>query len=826
MVRIDSPAVFAGPATGWQGFVDRLWRLAEVQSVEIDRERGSATVRFDPVQFNKTHSGPKDLLERMAAALATPAPVVRGASVAGLDEHLAGRRRIRLFRRGAGFSTWELIHERPGRLRVRDVGLRGKTDLVRQLELELHTLPGVQTVTASPTTGSVLVRFDPGTIDRESLLSALDEAVRSSDLIATARALPERASFTLANTTLVLATVGEFLFPVLLPVSAILLVAGNLSNFHGAWRDLRERRLGLPLLQTSIVAGTLVTGGFIASSLMNWLMLFWQNRHARQVATARQILGSTVRKQHRTAWVCRDGVELETPTHRLQPGDVISVHGGDMLPVDGRILSGTAMVDESVVRGTVGLVCRSVEQTILRGTLVIEGALRVEVARCGENTVAERIGQALDAATHHTSLSLKYAPPTIARRAVSPALLTAGVGLMVGDATTAVAILRPDYATGPEIGGALSLVHQLGTCLQAGVIVRQARAFAAMAAIDMVLIDNHPALHRREIKVADVSVAGELTEVELLQYAECALRGICDPRGRALGAACSDRQLALLDLPLSSRNGNIELRVPGRVIRIEGLAGPAPCAEGVDDVETTKAVDASGPLDVWCDGRSAGRLNFRPGTRLEAQPGLARLRTECGLQVGLLVSGAESAGEVDRLTLDFHRICPTDDAKAAYIAQCRLAGHRLAYVGDCRQNPLAAAAADVSIAPVTDPGNDRDPADVWLLQADYGRIAEFREVARASRRHEQMHHGMTLIPNLTCVAGAFFFGFTSLAAVIISNMGTYTVYQRSMKELRQTERRLLGRRIPRRTQRPQRRTDTADLPALITNGHPQDQVHV
>src|SRR4029079_18727202 len=95
-----------------------------------------------------------------------------------------------------------------------------------------------------------------------------------------------------------------------------------------------------------------------------------------------------------------------------------------------------------------------------------------------------------------------------------------------------------------------------------------------------------------------------------------------------------------------------------------------------------------------------------------------------------------------------------------------------------------------------------------MLQDDYSRIGALCAIARASRRNSQMHHGMTLIPNLTCVAGAFLFGFTSLAAVIISNFATYTVYKRSVAELHQTERRLLGRRLP---QRPRRLLDAAHV---------------
>jgi hypothetical protein len=102
----------------------------------------------------------------------------------------------------------------------------------------------------------------------------------------------------------------------------------------------------------------------------------------------------------------------------------------------------------------------------------------------------------------------------------------------------------------------------------------------------------------------------------------------------------------------------------------------------------------------------------------------------------------------------------------------------------------------VAIAPVTEPVSDDDPADVWLMQADYGHLVSFREISRVSRKREQLHQGLTLIPNLTCVAGAVLFGFTSLPAVVISNLGTYSVYKQQVAALRQTERRLLSRQVP------------------------------
>jgi Cu2+-exporting ATPase len=523
------------------------------------------------------------------------------------------------------------------------------------------------------------------------------------------------------------------------------------------------------------------------------------------VATARQILGATVRKQHRTAWVVRDNVELETPVERLQPGDLLTIRAGETLPVDGKVVSGTAMVDESLVRGSVGLVCRTIEQSILRGTLVVEGDLQVQVVHCGQNTVAERIGQALDAATRETSLSIKQAPPTIARRSVPPVLLTAGVGLMVGDVTTAGAILRPDYATGPGMGNALLLVHQLGTCLQAGMIVRQAEVFPIIARVDLVLVDRHPALERRQIEVDQVTRSGTLNESELLQLAECALRGICDPRSAAIASACDSRQLPRLSVSAECRAGGVELFHCGRHFRIAGET-VAPLGH-----ESFATENPSGTIEVQCDGHSVGTVTFRTTSRLAARSALAGLRTEHRIQVGLLTPLADHESDqlVASLEIDFRQVCPTDADKAQYIANCRNAGHRVAYVGDCEANPLAAAAADVAIAPVDEPGAESDPANVWLLRADYSRLGVLCEVARSSRRQQQVQHGLTLIPNLACVAGAFFFGFTSLAAVVISNLGTYTVYRRSVRTLRQTESRLLSRRLP--MQRLRNDTATARL---------------
>ena len=102
---------------------------------------------------------------------------------------------------------------------------------------------------------------------------------------------PPAVAFGLANASLGLAAVGELAVPALLPASAVLLVVSNASVIREGVRELGRRQLGLPLLYTAIVAGTLGTGQHLAAALMSWMFKFWRHRHrVDQFQLRRQLL--------------------------------------------------------------------------------------------------------------------------------------------------------------------------------------------------------------------------------------------------------------------------------------------------------------------------------------------------------------------------------------------------------------------------------------------------------------------------------------------------------------------------------------------------------
>src|SRR5262249_21279573 len=128
----------------------------------------------------------------------------------------------------------------------------------------------------------------------------------------------------------------------------------------------------------------------------------------------------------------------------------------------------------------------------------------------------------------------------------------------------------------------------------------------------------------------------------------------------------------------------------------------------------------------------------------------------------------------------------------------RAEGNGVVYVGDCRRNPLAAAAANVAVFPAPDPSWKEDPSGVWLLEPDYQKLVHLRQISIAVRDEARSHHKLILVPNVACIAGALLLGFSSLVVVALSNLGTFAVYSHGRDALSRTERRLQARRRRRR----------------------------
>ena len=779
-------------------FLRRVFALSEVKSVEIDRDESSAEIRFDVGRLKFT-----DCLARLAGVIRGRFPddatAISDSSVLGDLSYSSGR--VKVLRLNTILTTWDIVDRQPGRIRLRHQSIRGDAVLASRVRTIIEDLSGVIGCSVQTVTGSVLIRFDPAAISVLGLLRILERERRRPALPDLEIRCPRPNGFGFSNTSLVLATAGEIAVPALLPVCAILLIGSNLGTFRAAGRQFLQGRLGLSALYASIVAVALVSGEFIASAAMSWMFTFWRHRYCSELTNARRkLLGQIIRQPSYVRLAAPElaDADVEVPIEDLKPNDVILISAGEQIPVDGRVKKGHGLVDERLVRGTDGLNRKRPDDTVFAGSTLQFGELHVEVLRQGSQTYAAALARATLA-----ELPLPSGPRVsisrgeeFAERTVIPTMAIAGLGFLVGGAGTAGAILQPDYATGPGLAFPLETLQAVALCLRHGFVIRDPDSIERLATTDLLIIESNSALERTELELDTIQAFPGNAEEDLLRFADAAFYHLDDERAAVLHSLCRERGITPLGVQpvdfatdVTLLHGNDCIKVGDLGTRTSQSSKPHdPRDPGQTELETADS------LMVGINGRVAGLIHFRRSARLEAARTLQRLRSKRDVHIGIISSQSfPTLVKLDAsLGADFLLGDLTPDDRIRLLQDCRRRGFKVAYVGDCRVDPriVAEAHVAVSLAEYEIHSADNDPAPIRLLHPGIFKLGELWEIASVHQRRLKIAHRYALIPNLLCIAGAFMWGFSSLASVVVTNLGTYGIYLRTATSIRSLERQI------------------------------------
>ena len=196
----------------------------------------------------------------------------------------------------------------------------------------------------------------------------------------------------------------------------------------------------------------------------------------------------------------RGGAEVLVEAEQVRPGDRVVVSAGEAVPVDGRVVRGEAVVDERSLRGTDGATRKRPGDAVLAGSFVLSGEI-VVVGRTRGRADPRRGDRPRPGRGDQPRSRARRPRPATPRRSPNapsaPTLATAGLGLLVGDLNAVGAILRPDYATGPGPGRpARRPARRRRLRPPRRDRPRPRRCSSASAEVDLVVLDDHPALGR------------------------------------------------------------------------------------------------------------------------------------------------------------------------------------------------------------------------------------------------------------------------------------------------------------------------------------------
>lgn len=559
------------------------------------------------------------------------------------------------------------------------------------------------------------------------------------------------------------AVVRRLLEPVLLATTGGALISGGIAWLLGcrgaadacwaagtvvavvpavAWvvAALRKGRAGVDLIAVLALAGTLAVGEYLAGALIALMLATGRMLEAAAERRASHDLRSLLERAPRSARRRTDGGVVVVPLTEVAVGDVLVVGPGEVVPVDGEVTAGPAVLDESALTGESAQAERGRGEVVRSGVVNAGGVFElVTTATAEESTYAEIVrlaGQASAERAPTVRLAERYAawflPLTLA---------VAGAAWAVsGSAVRAVAVLVVATPCPLLLAAPVAIVSGLSRTARRGVVVRDGGALERLGRARTLVIDKTGTLTAGWPRVLQVAAApGGPSPREVLRLAAS-----LDQVSSHVLAEAIVHEARIRNLALSMPRDTVE--EPGR--GVAGTVGGHRVAVGRTGLDPSqlpdwaRAVDNRALLDgattVWLtfDGALAGAVLLHDPLRHDAPRTVRRLRT-AGLTRLLMLTGdrpepARQVGAV--LGLDEVRAgqLPTDKIAAVREENTRAV---TVMVGDGINDAPALAAADIGVAMgARGATSASEAADIVLTTDRVGRLADAMDIAARARR--------------------------------------------------------------------------------------------
>ncbi|MBP5618817.1 MAG: copper-translocating P-type ATPase [Clostridia bacterium] len=493
-------------------------------------------------------------------------------------------------------------------------------------------------------------------------------------------------------------------------------------------------------------AGHMGHGGmtvyYEASAVVITLVLLGKRMEGRAKARTADAVRRLVGLQAMTAFVLRDGRELEVPLHEVAVGDTVIVRPGQKVPVDGVILEGASALDEATLTGESVPADKAAGDPVFGGTLNTTGLLRIRATAVGVDSMLSRIIRMVEQA-QGSKAPIQAADDKVAASCVPAGLgvaLIAFGGWMLAGAGVETALVNAVsvlvIACPCSLGLATPTAIMVGTGLGAkvGILIKGGETLQTLHAVNAVVVDKTGTLTEGKPALTDVRPLG-VSEAELLRLTAAVQQGSEHPLAKAVVAAYEGALPKVSDFAALTGMG-VRGMVEGHRLTV---GKPALLAEeGAEvDLVAVAALEEEGKtvMAVSCDGAYLGCLAVADRLKETTPAAVAALKA-MGAEVWMLTGDNErTAAAVARAAGIDHFVasCMPQD-KAAAVARLKAEGRTVAMLGDGINDAPALAAADVGMAMGGGTDIAVESGDVVLMTGDLRRAADAISLSRRTMR--------------------------------------------------------------------------------------------
>lgn len=576
------------------------------------------------------------------------------------------------------------------------------------------------------------------------------------------------------------------------PIRAGITMITSVKYIWKGLTTLARRRIEVPVLDATAIGVSIFRGDISTASSVMFLLslgeILEEWTHKKSVGDLARSMSLNISK----VWLVRDGQEIMVPVTEIRSGDPVRVHMGNVIPFDGCVIEGEAMVNQASLTGESVPVRRAEGSTVYAGTVVEEGEITFKVKEANGSSKYEKI-MAMIEESEKLKSSLESKAEHLADRLVPYTFLGTGlVWLFTRNMTKTISVLMVDFSCALKLAMPLSVLSAIREASTHDITVKGGKYLEAMADATTIVFDKTGTLTKAQPTVVEVISFNEKLPDELLRIAACLEEHFPHSMAKAVVREAEKKHLVHEELHskveyivahgISSMLEDKKVVIGSYhfVFEDEKAQIPAEKQELFDHLSAEYS-----HLYMAIDGRLAAVICIEDPLRPEAAEVVKELKKTGITKVVMMTGDSDRIARTiaERVGVDeyYSEVLPED--KAGFVEKEKAAGRKVIMIGDGINDSPALSASDVGIAISDGAEIAREIADVTIGADNLYEVVTLKKLSNALMKRIRKNYKAIIGINASLIVLGVAGVFQPTTSALLHNTSTLVISMKSMKNL-------------------------------------------
>lgn len=557
-------------------------------------------------------------------------------------------------------------------------------------------------------------------------------------------------------------------------------------------KTLAKRKIEVPVLDATAISVSLIRGDYKTAGAVMFLLsmgeILEEWTHKKSVGDLARSLSLNIDK----VWLVTDDTEVQVSAAQIKEGDRIRVHMGAVIPFDGIVMEGEALVNQASLTGESLPVRKAAESPVYAGTVVEEGEITLLVKESTGSSKYEKIMTMIEDSEKLKS-SLEGKAEHLADRLVPYTFLGTGLTLaLTRNTVKALSVLMVDFSCALKLAMPLSVLSAIRESSAHDITVKGGKFLEAVAEDDTIVFDKTGTLTKAQPTVVEVIPFDDRSPDELLCIAACLEEHFPHSMATAVVVEAMKRGLVHEELHtkveyivahgISSTINDKKIIIGSYhfVFEDEGAVVPEDKKEQFEQLP-----EQYSHLYMAMDGKLVAVICIEDPLRVETAEVIRELK-HLGIHKVVMMTGDSdriAANIAQKAGVDayYSEVLPED--KANFVEQEKKAGHKVIMVGDGINDSPALSAADVGIAISEGAEIAREIADVTIAADDLREIITLKKISNALMKRIDRNYKVIVGFNTALILFGVGGVLQPTMSALLHNTSTILISLKSMENL-------------------------------------------